>query len=165
LASSIEKTTELYTSWRNLFKGTHRLEGGKLHHMSGFCRKLENKVLRWSTLLHVFGDQYQNEVSAGAMEEAIRLSEYALGHFEHIYQSVQGSAASLLERSLRRYLSRFRGQEVRLRDIRRNLAVFAKASEETRKEAFEGLEEDGFLKRKMVKSELGGRPSPRVVVL
>jgi hypothetical protein len=165
LASSIEKTTELYTSWRNLFKGTHRLEGGKLHHMSGFCRKLENKVLRWSTLLHVFGDQYQNEVSIGAMEEAIRLSEYALGHFEHVYQLVHGSPTGRLERSLRHYLDRFRGQEVKVRDIRRNLVAFAKASEETRKEALDDLEDDGFLKRKMVKSELGGRPSPRVVVL
>jgi hypothetical protein len=156
---------KLYTSWRNLFKRQHRLEGGKHHHISGFCRKLENKVLRWSTLLHVFGEHDVRDVSVGAMEEAIRLSEYALGHFEHIYQLVQGSQTSNLEKALRRHLFRKRGQEITLRQISNGLPRFAKAPIEIREEALNNLAEDGVLTRKTVKPEGGGRPSLRVVVL
>jgi hypothetical protein len=156
---------QLYTTWRNLFKRTHRLEGGQHHHISGFCRKLENKVLRWATLSHVFEDEMVREVSVESMEAAISLSEYALGHFEHVHQLVQGSSTSNLEKALRRHLFRKRGQEITLRQIGNGLPRFAKAPIEVREEALNNLAEDGVITRKTVKPEGGGRPSLRVVVL
>jgi hypothetical protein len=156
---------ELYEAWRNKFKRTHRLQGSKLHHITPFCRKLENKVLRWATLLHVFVDHKESEVSAQAMTDAIKLSEFALGHFQHIYALVHGSHTSHLERALRTHLARKRGEEVKLRDIKNGLPSFAKATVELRDEAIDNLVEDGFLKRKEVRRKEGGRPSLRVVVL
>jgi hypothetical protein len=156
---------DLYTTWRNLFKRTHRLEGGKHHHISGFCRKLENKVLRWATLSHVFEDEMVREVGIESMEAAISLSEYALGHFEHVYQLVQGSPTSNLEKALRRHLFRKKGEEITLRQIGNGLPRFAKAPIEVREEALNNLAEDGVIARKTVKPEGGGRPSLRVVVL
>jgi hypothetical protein len=67
--------------------------------------------------------------------------------------------------SVRADLARKRGQEVTLRDIKRGLPSFAKAPVEVQDEALDNLAEDGFLKRKQVKREEGGRPSLRVVVM
>ena len=156
---------ELYTAWRNRFKRRHRLPGTELNHLSGFCRKLENKVLRWATLLHVFVDHETREVSLQAMQDALALSNFALAHFQHVYALTNGSHSSSLERALRTHLARKKGQEVTLRKIKNGLPSFAKASLEVQNEALENLAEDGFLKRTEVKRAGGGRPSLRVVVL
>jgi hypothetical protein len=160
-----EDADQIYTRWRNQFKRRHRTEGGELHYITGFCRKLEDKVLRWATNLHVFRNHRERRVSAEAIGDAIKLGRYALSHFSHLYQITHGSPSSSLERALRRHLAAKRGREITLRDIRNGLPSFAKATPEVQKEALDNLAEDGFLKRKEVKRTEGGRPSLRVVVL
>jgi hypothetical protein len=159
------KADRVYTSWRNEFKRRHRLPGGELHHITGFCRKLENKVLRWATNMHIFADHQTREVSAQSIQDAMELGTYALAHFEHVYGLMHGSQASSIERALRTHLARKKGKEVTLRDIKRGLHSFAKASVEVQDEALDNLVEDGFLKRKEAARREGGRPSLRIVVL
>jgi hypothetical protein len=160
-----EEADRAFTAWRNQFKRRHRLAGSELHHITGFCRKLEDKVLRWATNLHVFSKPKDHRVAAQPMQDAITLSRFALSHFQHIYGLTHGSQASALERALRRHLCRKKGREITLRDIRRGLPSFAKASVEMQDEALDNLAEDGFLQRKEVKRAEGGRPSLRVIVL
>ncbi len=156
---------KLYTTWRNRFKRRHRIERGELHYITGFCRKLEEKVLRWATVIHAFTKQTEREVSEQAVKSALKVARYALSHFMHVYGLTHGSKTSSIERALRRHLAPKKGNEVTLRDIKRGLPSFARAPLEVQDEALENLEEDGFLKRKQVKRAGGGRPSLRLVVL
>ena len=160
-----KKADEVYTAWRNKFKRRHRFAGSELHHITGFCRKLENKVLRWAGNMHIFANHDVHEINVQSMEDAIELAGFALAHFRHAYSIMHSSQASSIERSLRQHLGRKRGKEVTLRYIKRGLPSFAKASTETQDEALNNLAEDGFLKRIEVKRKDGGRPSLRVVVL
>ncbi len=69
---------KLYTTWRNRFKRRHRVEHGELHYLTGFCRKLEEKVLRWATVIHVFTKHTEREVSEEAIKSALKVARYAL---------------------------------------------------------------------------------------
>ena len=159
------EANEMYTAWRNRFKRRHRLPGSELHHITGFCRKLENKVLRWATLGHVFASHQKREVGPQSIKDAIELSGFALGHFQHVHSIIHGSQTSSIERALRTHLARKRGKEIALRDIKRGLPCFAKASVDVQDEALDNLADDGFLRRIEAKRKEGGRPSLRVIVL
>jgi hypothetical protein len=156
---------KLYTAWRNRFKRRHRIERGELHYITGFCRKLEEKVLRWATVIHAFTKHTEREVSEQAVKSALKVARYALSHFMHVYGLTHGSKTSSIERALRRHLAPKKGNEVTLRDIKRGLPSFARAPLEVQDEAIDNLAEDGFLKRKEVRRADGGRPSLRLVVL
>ncbi len=159
-----DEAAAVFRAWRNRFKRRHRINGD-LHHITGFCRKLEDKVLRWATNIHAFANHKEKEVSRKAMDSALLISQFALSHFLHVYAITHGSQTSAIERSLRTHLARKKGKEITLRDIKNGLPSFHKAPFEAQEEALNNLAEDGFLRRKEVKAKGGGRPSLRVVVL
>ena len=64
---------------------------------------------------------------------------------------------------LRSYLRNKVTQNIKLRDLKRNLRPFDKANEKTRDLALQLLEDEGVIK--LVETTQGTKPSPALVVL
>jgi len=77
---------------------------------------------------------------------------------------VNEGPAEALARRLKSYCEERRGQTIKLRDLRRNVAAFKRADERTQQAAFALLEDDGVAQL-LKKAGSVGRPSWRLLAL
>ncbi len=157
----------LRDAWRNNFKRKHRLEGGKLYHLTEHCSKLEDKVVRWAGLLHVLWCEEEGRqagvIGVDDWTRALELVPFDLRHFQAALDVIEEGPAEVLAAKLRAWFRSRRGQTLRLRDIGRHFRPFRRAEDRVKEEALGQLEDEGIVRQ--VNTSKGTKPSPGVVVL
>lgn len=159
------EAAERYRTWRNRFKLRHRLEAGDLHDIAPFARKLENKVLRWSALLHPLWTDTPGVIEVEDVGRGLALVDWALAHHRELLGLISEGPTRSLARQLEKYFASRKGQTITERHLKRNFAPFGRAEPETQRAALEELEADAVVKLAKRQGPEGGRPSPVVIVL
>jgi hypothetical protein len=153
--------------WRNRFKRRHRLAGGDLHDLSAHCSKLEDKLCRWTGLLHVLWCDEENRapgvISIEDWDRALTLLEFDLHHYRAAMNVIQEGPAEALANKLEQWLRGRRGEIIRLRDLRRLVRAFKRADGRIQDGALQELEDRGAIQ--LVESSQGTKPSPAIEVL
>jgi len=153
--------------WIATQRRRYKLPGSELHHLAGFCAKLEEKVARWAGLLHVLWCEERNRepgvLTLEDWERGLRLYDFAFQHYGAAHGLIDEAPAEALAKRVKRYCEPYRGQRVTLRELRRHVTAFKRADERTQQAALTQLEEDGIVQ--LLKRETGGRPSWVLFVL
>jgi|GEM_PF-3124198 len=154
-------------AWRNTFKRRHKLEGGDLHHMTEHCSKLEDKVIRWTGLLHALWCEEEGRepgvIDVTDWERAGSLVDFDLAHFKAALDVIEEGPAEALAAKLRAWSRSRRGQTFTVREVGRSFKAFGRADDRAKEDVLAQLEDEGVLRQ--LDLSKGTKRSPGVVVL
>ena len=160
-----EDAAEFRRVWRNDFKRRHRLRSGDLHDISQHCSKLEDKVIRWSGLLHMlWGTLPEDRITTKDFQLALMLVDFDLHHYRLALEHITGGPVYFLVAALRQRLKQWEGETVTIRELKHSMADFGKADPEVQRLALDELEEAEIVERVTIKPEGAGRHSPAIKV-
>jgi len=153
--------------WIAEHRRRYKVPGAELHHLAGFCAKLEEKVSRWAGLLHVLWCEEENRepgvLTLTDWQRGLKLYDFAFAHYSAAHGLIVEAPSEAVAKKVKSYCERHRGQTVKLRDLKRHVTAFKRADERTQDAALALLEEDGIVQRATLNT--GGRPSKVIIVL
>jgi hypothetical protein len=162
------EAAEARIAWIDSMRPRYKLPAGDLHHLAGHCAKLEEKVSRWATLLHVLWCEEENrepgELGLEDWRRGLAIYDFAFDNYLAALSLMAEGPAETLAKELRKVCKRYRGQRLTYRMLRKNCAAFKAADERNQEAAIQELEDDGLVV-KIENANKGGRPSPALHVL
>lgn len=154
--------------WIDRMRPRYKLPSGDLHQHAGHCAKLEEKIGRWATLLHVLWRSCEGkkpgELTLDDWERGLTLYPFAFEHFKRARDVIYQGPSDTLAGKLKDFCTRYHGERVTYRLIKKNCAAFGRADKGTQDEAVAKLEAEGLVKR-IKNANAGGVPSPALEVL
>ena len=162
------EAAEARVAWLAMMRRRYKLPDGDLYDLRAYCGKLEEKVARWATLLHVLhcNDEARDagELTLKDWQRGLALYESALAHYDAAQTLIAESAVEALIAAVRVYCARHGGR-ITFRELGRGCAAWRDASVEDREAAVDALEEDQVVVRVDGRRGNTGRPSPALEVL